>query len=172
MDYNKSTGPLLAAEKRAGSSETPRESTAQPGHRVSGTAYHEAGHALVALHYGLMVMRVWIAANGDGGTDYIGGDAHLPLHTRFVLRLAGSAATQHFNVPIEDSAPRGDYVEIINLTPDMTEQERGPFITTARAHAAQIIARNAKEIVRLAALVAEKRSVALSEVHPPISVLA
>ena len=172
MDYSKSTGPLLAAEKRAGSGETSRESTAQPGRRAPGTAYHEAGHALVALHYGLPVMRVWIAANGDGGTDYIGGDAHLPLHTRFVLRLAGDAATQHFNVPIKDNALRGDYAEIVNLTPDMTEQERKPFITTARAHAAQIIARNAKEIDRLAALVADKRSVALSDVDPPITVVA
>jgi len=136
---------------------------------LTGIAYHEAGHAIVALWYGLPVVRLWINANGDGGTDYVGTDAHLPLHSRFVLRLAGGAAQQHFNMPANSNTMLDDYCGIITLTPDMTEDERRPFLNDALAYAATIIARNAAEVERLAAIVLEKKSVNISEVHPPIA---
>src|SRR5215475_11719196 len=133
-----------------------------------GVAVHEAGHAIVALHYGLPVVRVWINDNCDGGCEYSNNDEHLSLHARFVACLAGEAAERHFNVQPHPTAKLHDYGSIITLTSDMTEDERRPFIDQARAYAAKIIARNAHEVARLAGMVADKMSVTLSEVKPPI----
>jgi ATP-dependent Zn protease len=60
-------------------------------YRIS-TAYHEAGHAVVAWALGLPVAEVAIGKDGDdsaGRTNIEGTDDHLPLFDRVVVYLAG-----------------------------------------------------------------------------------
>jgi ATP-dependent Zn protease len=61
-----------------------------------GTAYHEAGHAVVAWALSLPVgtIRVW-EEDAGGGTE-IGSASHLSLIEQIAIRAAGHAAEQVF----------------------------------------------------------------------------
>jgi ATP-dependent Zn protease len=134
---------------------------------VVGAAYHEAGHVLVALHYGLDVGLIVIRENGDGGTN-ISRTEHLPLLDRVAVCMGGGAAHQHFQAPATDHAMMADYVMVYNLTPEMTDEEREEAIEKAFVRARSIIARNADEVARLAKILITRRSIKLDEVQPPV----
>jgi hypothetical protein len=133
---------------------------------VVGAAYHEAGHVLVALHYGLDVGLIVVRENGDGGTDMSPTD-HLPLLDRVTVFMGGGAAQQHFQAPPTNHM-MADYVIVYNLTPEMTDEEREEAIKKAFIRARTIIALNADEVARLAKILITKRSVKLGEVQPPV----
>jgi len=107
---------------------------------VVGAAYHEAGHALVALHYGLEVGQIVVRENGDGGTD-ISRTEHLPLLDRVAVCMGGGAAQQHFQAPATDHAMMVDYVMVYNLTPEMTDEERETAIEKAFVRARTLLLR-------------------------------
>jgi hypothetical protein len=69
-------------------------------------AYHEAGHAVVALSLGLSVGRVEIAIDGDDakGTTDIAGTSGLPLVDQLAICAAGMEAQERFNAPTHDAA--------------------------------------------------------------------
>ena len=134
---------------------------------VIGAAYHEAGHVLVALHYGLDVELIVIRENGDGGTN-IRRTEHLPLLDRVAVCMGGGAAQQHFQAPATDHAMMADYVLIYNLTPEMTDEEREETIEKAFVRACSIIAQNADEVARLAKILISRLSIKLEEVQPPV----
>src|SRR5215510_2059782 len=90
---------------------------------VVGAAYHEAGHILVALHYGLEVGLIVVQEDGDGGTNISSTD-HLPLVDRVAVCMGGGAAQQHFQAPATHHAMLADYVTVCNLTPEMSDEER------------------------------------------------
>ena len=54
-----------------------------------GAAYHEAGHAVVALHYGLQIGNLRVVENGDSGSDIADSD-HLPLIDRAAIWMGGA----------------------------------------------------------------------------------
>jgi hypothetical protein len=132
-----------------------------------GAAYHEAGHVLVALHYGLNVGLIVVRENGDGGTN-IGPTEHLPLLDRVAVCMGGGAAQQHFQAPATDQAMKVDYIMVYNLTPEMTEEEREAAIEKGFVRARSIIAQNAGEVARLAKILITSRSIKLDEVQPPV----
>jgi ATP-dependent Zn protease len=134
---------------------------------VVGAAYHEAGHVLVALHYGLDVGLIEVRENGDGGTN-ISSAEHLPLLDRVAVCMGGGAAQQHFQAPATDHAMMADYVMVYNLTPEMTDEEREEAIEKAFLRARSIIAQNADEVARLAKILITRRSIKLDEVQPPV----
>jgi len=107
---------------------------------VVGAAYHEAGHALVALHYGLEVGQIVVRENGDGGTD-ISRTEHLPLLDRVAVCMGGGAAQQHFQAPATDHAMMADYVMVYNLTLEMTDEERERAIEKAFVRARTLLLR-------------------------------
>jgi len=136
---------------------------------VVGAAYHEAGHALVALHYGLEVGQIVVRENGDGGTD-ISRTEHLPLLDRVAVCMGGGAAQQHFQAPATatDHAMMADYVMVYNITLEMTYEERETAIEKAFVRARSIIAQNAVEVARLAKILIARRSIKLDEIQPPV----
>jgi hypothetical protein len=134
---------------------------------VVGAAYHEAGHVLVALHYGLEVGLIVVRENGDGDTD-ISRTEHLPLLDRVAVCMGGGAAQQHFQAPATDHAMMADYVMVYNLTPQMTDEEREAAIEKAFIRARSIIAQNADEVARLAKILIARRAIKLDEVRPPV----
>src|SRR5690348_16722229 len=99
----------------------------QPSSELIGAAYHEAGHALVALHYGLQIGQLRVAENGDGATD-IAPSGHLPVIDRAAVWMGGGAAQVHFQAPSIDRAMMSDYEAILHLTPDMTDHDREVMI--------------------------------------------
>ena len=134
---------------------------------VVGAAYHEAGHVLVALHYGLDVGLIVVRENGDGGTN-ISRAEHLPLLDQVVIFMGGGAAQQHFQTPATDHAMMADYVMVCNLTTEMTNDEREGAIERAFVRARSIIAQNAEEVARLAKILIARRSIKLDELQPPV----
>ena len=134
---------------------------------VVGAAYHEAGHVLVALHYGLDVGLIVVRENGDGGTN-MSRTEHLPLLDQVTIFMGGAAAQQHFQAPATDHAMMADYVMVYNLTPEMTDDEREEAIEKAFVHARSIIAQNADEVARLAKILIARRSIKLDELQPPV----
>lgn len=134
---------------------------------VVGAAYHEAGHALVGLHYDLEVGQIVVRENGDGGTD-ISPTEHLPLLDRVAVCMGGGAAQQHFQAPATDHAMMADYVMVYNLTLEMTDEERETTIEKAFVRARSIIAQNADEVARLAKILIARRSIKLDEIQPPV----
>jgi ATP-dependent Zn protease len=132
---------------------------------VVGAAYHEAGHVLVALHYGLDVGLIAVQENGDGRTD-ISSAEHLPLIDQVAVCMGGGAAQQHFRTPVTDHAMMADYSMVYSLTPKMTDEERETAVEQAFVHARSIIAQNADEVARLAKILIARRSIKLNEVRP------
>jgi ATP-dependent Zn protease len=89
------------------------------------TAYHEAGHAVVASALGLSVMRIEIAVGGDdtrGETDIEGDDA-LALLDRLALCAAGLEAQQIFEAPAHELAGWGDFGKMMELLDEKDEEE-------------------------------------------------
>lgn len=132
-----------------------------------GAAYHEAGHVLVALHFGLDVGLIVVRENGDGGTK-ISSTEHLPLLERVAVCMGGGAAQQHFQAPATEHAMMADYAMIYDLTPEMTDEEREEAIEKAFIRARGIIAQNADEVARLAKILISHQSININEVQPPI----
>ena len=135
---------------------------------VIGAAYHEAGHVLLALHYGLDIGEIVIRENGDGNSDTSPSE-HLPLLDRVAVCMGGAAAQQHFQAPATDHAMLADYAMVVEFTPEMTNEEREVVIEKGFVRARRVIAQNTDELARLAKILIEKRSINLNEIRPPLS---
>ena len=61
-----------------------------------GTAYHEAGHAVVAWALGLPVRTIRVRVDYAGGDAEIGPADHLSLIEQVAICSAGSAAEEVF----------------------------------------------------------------------------
>jgi hypothetical protein len=80
-----------------------------------GTAYHEAGHAVVAWSLNLHVLTVRASDDdASGGADIVGADG-LQLIDHIALCSAGTAAEDIFGYPAHNLAGFGDRVKILAL---------------------------------------------------------
>jgi ATP-dependent Zn protease len=80
-----------------------------------GTAYHEAGHAVVAWSYGLRVGGVGVSDDDASGTTEIDNAEHLPLADQIAIRFAGIAAEGVFGHPTHKQIGSGDRREVMKL---------------------------------------------------------
>jgi hypothetical protein len=64
-----------------------------------GTAYHEAGHAIVAWSFGLQVGTIHVMADDGSGGAQIGPTNHLCLVARIAVCVAGYTAENVFGHP-------------------------------------------------------------------------
>jgi ATP-dependent Zn protease len=89
-----------------------------------GTAYHEAGHAVVAWALGLKVGRLAIAIGGDDtkGSSGIHVDQESPLIDRIALCLAGIEAVELFEAPTHELAGIADFDQVDELLQDEDEK--------------------------------------------------
>lgn len=122
------------------------------------TAYHEAGHAIVAWSLGLPVGTIRIRADdADGSTD-IGPADHLSPSEQVAVCCAGSAAEDMFDCETHELASFNDNVKIMELIEDhrISEQERGPALRAegyrcARSH----LEKHRSKVVKLAEQIVE-----------------
>ena len=83
---------------------------------LRGVAFHEAGHAVVALALGLPVARVEIFHEDNSGVTDIAGADGLPLVDHIALFVAGMNAEKMFDAPTHKSAGGGDRANVRELT--------------------------------------------------------
>jgi ATP-dependent Zn protease len=76
-----------------------------------GAAYHEAGHAVVASYFGLVVSRIEIGIDDDDakGAADIADDQQRPLIDRIALCAAGLEAQELLAAYTHSGAGWGDY---------------------------------------------------------------
>jgi hypothetical protein len=89
---------------------------------LRGVAYHEAGHAVVALALGLRVERVQIFGVDLGKTDVAPTD-HLPLVDRLAIAVAGIDANHMFKAPMSMRASNGDRARVWELVKHLPKAE-------------------------------------------------
>jgi len=88
---------------------------------LRGAAYHEAGHAVVALALRLRVARVEIFEDHAGRTD-VEPTEHLPIEDRIAICVAGMAAADMFDAPPSyELAHLGDEGDVRDLLYDIDE---------------------------------------------------
>ena len=91
---------------------------------LRGVAYHEAGHAVVALALDLRVARVEIFDEDySGATDVVDQTDHLPVEDRIALCVAGMNANWMFKAPTHELAFFQDYGCVQELISDIDEAE-------------------------------------------------
>jgi ATP-dependent Zn protease len=87
-------------------------------------AYHEAGHAVVALALGLKVARVEIFPEDYSGGADAENSHHLPLVDRIAICVAGMNAAKMFDAPPScELADAGDHRMVLELLEDMEETD-------------------------------------------------
>jgi hypothetical protein len=129
---------------------------------LRGTAYHEAGHAVVALALGLKVARVEIFdADNSGGTDVWNAD-HLPIEDRVAICAAGMNATHMFEAPMHELASFGDHALIMNLLADVAEAEGDVLRDNGHQRAWDLLKVHAHSVEDIAAQLLAHRKIDLT----------
>jgi hypothetical protein len=94
------------------------------------TAFHEAGHAVVAWSFGLAVDAVWVNADDASDGANISPSDHLPLAEQIAVWWSGTAAESVFECPSHEYAAFGDHAGVMELLEvhGISEEERGPAL--------------------------------------------
>jgi ATP-dependent Zn protease len=92
-----------------------------------GTAYHEAGHAVVAWSLGLALGAVSVSDDDASGSTQIGPSDHLPLVEQIAVCSAGIAAVEICGHPINELAGFKDHERIMHVIEvhGVSEEEQG-----------------------------------------------
>jgi ATP-dependent Zn protease len=120
-----------------------------------GTAYHEAGHAIVAFALDMRVVAVRVVFTEEkgwhGGTDTLERAAdQLSWEDRITLRIAGKAAEELFDCPADPRASHHDLGEIASLLDRMgMSDKREAHIAAGKARARIILQQHRERALRL-----------------------
>jgi hypothetical protein len=119
---------------------------------LAGAAYHEAGHAVVALALGLKVARVEIFPD-----DYSGAtDAHdanrLPIEDQIAICLGGINAVNMFGARLHELANFQDHVRVWDLVSDLDEAEGDGLRDRGHQRAWHLLKAHASDLKDIAAL--------------------
>ena len=128
-----------------------------------GTAYHEAGHAIVAWSFGLQVGTIHVMADDGSGGAQIGPTNHLTLVEQIAVCAAGYTAENVFGHPHTNRlAAACDHTRIRKLLEDGGIAE-GPEAQTLRLKGAnladEILRAHEAKVIRLAEKLAQNGSV-------------
>jgi len=129
---------------------------------LRGVAFHEAGHAVVALALGLHVARVEIFHEDcSGGTDVAGAD-RLPLVDRIAICVAGMNANHMFKAPSHELAAFQDHALIYNLISDIAEAEGDALRDKGHQRAWDLLKAHARSVEHIAAWLLAERKIDLT----------
>jgi hypothetical protein len=94
------------------------------------TAFHEAGHAVVAWSFGLTVDAVWVNADDASGGASISPVDHLTLAEQIAVWWSGTAAESVFDCQSHEYAAFEDHVRGMELLEvhGISEEEHGPAL--------------------------------------------
>jgi hypothetical protein len=143
----------------------------EPTSNLEAVAFHEAGHAVIALALGIPVGRVSIERNGShlGVTELYHSDyrhrwkargrirpEHYAIDARAMVLMAGAIAEQHFLFD-ECGGDGSDIAEVEQLIPNDPEGRRKARLDQATW---MLVARHADRIKLLASALREHRTLA------------
>ncbi len=126
-------------------------------------AYHEAGHAVVALALGLKVARVEIFhENLHGGAD-VENAGHLPIEDQIAICLAGMAAAQMFDAPPpHELGDIGDEGRVLELLYDFDEATANELDDKGYQRAWDLLKAHATSVEDIAAQLLAQRKIDLT----------
>jgi ATP-dependent Zn protease len=126
-------------------------------------AYHEAGHAVVALALGLRVARVEIFHEDFSGATDIAPADHLSLVDRIAICVAGMNAGEMFNVPASHQyANSGDHGMVVELLDYIAEAEGDILRDKGHQRAWDLLEAYASSVVDIAAQLLAQRKIDLT----------
>ena len=123
---------------------------------LRGAAFHEAGHVVVAIHFGLTVGEIEISGDGSGKSQISHSD-HLPLVDQIALCAAGIEAQELFDCHTHPLAAAADYGLVIDLVNGFTEAESLACRNAGYLRALEILKKQRPEVERLAYYLIEHR---------------
>ena len=139
---------------------------------LCGTAFHEAGSAVVARYFGLTVTEVEIREDASGKIDTVGATDALPLIDRIAIHCAGQASRTVFKCRSHALAVSGEDVEISKLVDGLADAQRLEIRNAGYRRAIEIVKSNAAEVERLASVLIEQRRINESTVAQATSLVA
>lgn len=121
--------------------------------QLRGIAFHEAGHAVVALHYGRLIGKMEIRPDDESGSTEVNWPSSSEAtkvdieHLIVFLHAGGSAQAKYDEGTIRDSIGfsagtlAGDYAKIVNLVSDLdlSEDEETELLQRLRNEAEKIL---------------------------------
>ena len=119
--------------------------------KLRGTAFHEAGHVIMARELGLRVGEIAIGIDGEvnGRTD-IASAQHLPLIDQIALCVSGVVAQLLFDWPRHNIAGADDYTRVVQLVVGMSNTKGRKMRNAGWTCSRAILERRATEVERLA----------------------
>jgi ATP-dependent Zn protease len=123
---------------------------------VCGTAFHEAGNAVVARYFGQKVIKLEIREDGSGESEIVGATDDLPLIDRIAILCAGEASRTIFKCRSHALAVSS---EISTLVEGLADNHRLQIRNAAYRRAIEIIKSNAPEVEQLAGRLIRQRRV-------------
>ncbi|MEY9394354.1 ATP-dependent Zn protease [Bradyrhizobium japonicum] len=131
---------------------------------LRGVAFHEAGHALVAMALGLHVARVEIIEEDhSGGTD-AEDPQHLPIEDQIAICVAGMAAEEMFDAPSShELAHMGDHGRVIELLDGIDEVAGNELRDRGHQRASDLLKAHAASVEAIAGQLLVHRKIDLSE---------
>ena len=130
---------------------------------LRGVAYHEAGHAVVALALGLAVARVEIFHEDYSGAADVETSDHLPLVDQIAICVAGMAAEEMFGAhALHEMAHMGDHGKVIELIQDIDEADGDVMRGNGHQRAWDLLKAHASRVEDIAAQLLAARRIDLT----------
>jgi hypothetical protein len=123
---------------------------------LRGAAFHEAGHVVVAIHFGLTVGEVEISDDGSG-KSHISPSDHLPVVDQIALCVAGIEAQELFGCRTHPLAAAADYGLVIGRVDGFTKAESLACRNAGYMRALEILKKRRSEVEKLAQYLLEHR---------------
>jgi Peptidase M50B-like len=123
---------------------------------VRGTAFHEAGNAVVARYFGQKVIKLEIREDGSGTTETVGATDDLPLIDRIAILCAGEASRTIFKCRSRALAVSSEISKLVEVLVDDHQLE---IRNAGYRRAIEIIKSNAPEVEQLAGRLIRQRRV-------------
>jgi Peptidase M50B-like len=126
-----------------------------------GTAFHEAGHGIVAWSFGLDVKSIRVSLDEASGSTDTSHPDHLSLVEQIAIHMAGIESEKLFEAPAHWWAFGSDFQEIQNLlaTHEITNGEGPVLREQGRALARARLELHRTKVIGLAQLLVERGSI-------------